>query len=206
MAVTAVNSEAIVAETVESLLSKYDAIIVPGGYGDRGTDGVVVAAQYARENRVPFLAIGFGMQLAVVEAVRNLLGIADANTTEVDSQTMHPVVRIPEDRICQNDSRGATRMGGGDVRLSDGMIRSLYGQAVIRERHSNRYEVNQLYVAPLDEKGFHLVGVSGETGYPEAFELEGHPFYAAVVYHPEYQSRPNRPHPLFCAFIHAAKR
>ena len=206
VSVTAVNSEEIVTETVESLLSKFDAIVVPGGYGDRGTDGMVVAAQYARENRVPFLAIGFGMQLAVVEAVRNLLGIADANTTEVDVQTPHPVVRIPEDRVCQNDSRGATRMGGGEVRLTAGMIRTLYGVDVVHERHSNRYEVDQLYVSPLSEKGFKLVGVSGETGYPEAFELEGHPFYAAVVYHPEYQSRPNRPHPLFCAFIRAAKR
>ena len=112
VAVNAVNSEEIVAETVEELLSKYDAIIVPGGYGDRGTDGMVIAAQYARENQVPFLAIGFGMQLAVVEAVRNLLGLSGANTAEVDSQTKYPVARIPDDRVCQNDSRSATRMGG----------------------------------------------------------------------------------------------
>ena len=206
VAVTRVNSEEIVPGTVDQLLSGFDAIVVPGGYGDRGTNGMVVAAQYARENKIPYLAIGFGMQLAVVEAVRNMLGIEDANTTEVDPQTHHPVVRIPEDRICQNDSRGATRMGGGDVKLSQGVVRTLYGADVVRERHSNRYEVDQQYVQPLAEKGFKLVGISGETGYPEAFELEGHPFYIAVVYHPEYQSRPNRAHPLFNALISAAKQ
>ena len=203
--VTAVKSDDILPDTVDTLLAKFDAIIVPGGYGDRGTDGMVVVARYARENRIPFLAIGFGMQLAVVEAVRDLLGITDANTTEVDAQTQNPVVHIPEDRICQNDSRGATRMGGGEVLLRPGLLRSLYGTEAVRERHSNRYEVDQRYVEPLMEKGFRLVGISGETGYAEAFELDNHPFYAAVIYHPEYLSRPNKPHPLFCAFLRAAK-
>ena len=145
------------------------------------------------------------MQLAVVEAVRGLLGIPDANTTEVDPQTAHPVVHIPEDRVCQNDSRGATRMGSGAVRLQAGALRAIYGEDMVYERHSNRYEVDQQYVQPLADKGFRLVGISGETGYPEAFELEGHPFYLAVMYHAEYKSRPNRPHPLFTAFVHAAK-
>ena len=203
--VNTVNSEEITSDTVETLLRKFDAIVVPGGYGDRGTDGMVVAARYARENRIPFLAIGFGMQLAVVEAVRSLLGIADANTTEVEPQTKHPVVHIPEDRVCQNDSRGATRMGSGPVRIIDGTLAGIYGTNLVDERHSNRYEVDQQYVQPLAEKGFQLVGISGDTGYPEAFELSGHPFYLAVMYHPEYKSHPNRPHPLFTAFVHAAK-
>jgi CTP synthase len=203
--VTPINSEELMPETADTLLAGYRAIVVPGGYGDRGTIGMVVAARYAREHGVPFLAIGFGMQLAVVEAVRNLLGIADANTTEVDPQAKNAVVRIPEDRVCQNDSRSATRMGGGDVRLSEGMLQSVYGAQTIRERHSNRYEVDQRYVGPLMEKGYRMVGTSMETGYPEAFELDGHPFYTVVVYHPEYRSRPTRPHPLFRAFIRAAK-
>ena len=203
--VTTVNSEELLADTAATLLHGYHAIVVPGGYGDRGTDGFIVAARYARENRVPFLAIGFGMQLAVVEAVRSLLHIEDANTTEVDPLTKHPVVRIPEDRICQNDSRGATRMGSGGIRLMPGQLRDIYGTDTVSERHSNRYEVDQQYVAPLCEQGFQLAGVSLETGYPEAFELPSHPFYAAVVYHPEYLSRPNHPHPLFQAFIRAAK-
>ncbi|MEA4927213.1 MAG: CTP synthase [Candidatus Limiplasma sp.] len=204
IALTPINSEDIVPETADTLLAPYQAIVVPGGYGDRGTDGMVVAARYAREHRVPFLAIGFGMQLAVVEAVRDLLGITDANTTEVDPQTTHPVAHIPEDRICQNDSRGATRMGGSDVLLQPGLLRSLYGADAVRERHSNRYEIDPQYIEPLAEKGFKLVGSSAETGYPEAFELEGHPFFVAVVYHPEYQSRPNRPHPIYRAFVRAA--
>ena len=205
IALTPVNSEEIVPETVDALLSKADVIVVPGGYGDRGTNGMLVAARYARENRVPFLAIGFGMQLAVVEAVQNLLGIADANTTEVDPQTPHPVVSIPEDRICQNDSRGATRMGGSNVALRDSQMQRIYGTPVVHERHSNRYEINQEYVEPLATHGFKLVGVSADGGYPEAFELEGHPFYMAVVFHPEYRSRPNQPHPLFTALLRAAK-
>jgi CTP synthase len=96
-------------------------------------------------------------------------------------------------------------MGGSDIRLMEGLIRSIYGADTAHERHSNRYEVDQRYIAPLNGKGFRMVGTSLETGYPEAFELDGHPFYVAVVFHPEYQSRPNRAHPLFCAFIRAAK-
>lgn len=203
--VTAVNSQDIVPDSADRLLAGYQAIVVPGGYGDRGTDGMVVAARFARENGVPFLAIGYGMQLAVVEAVRSLLGVEDANTTEVDPQTPHPVVRIPEDRICQNDSRAATRMGAGEVRLGPGLLRSLYGADTVSERHSNRYEVDPAFVPALEQHGFRLVGTSGETGYPEAFELDGHPFYVAVVYHPEYRSRPQKPHPLYSAFIRAAK-
>ena len=204
--VVPVNSEAIVPDTVGEMLGGYQAIVVPGGYGDRGTDGMMVAARYARENRVPFLAIGFGMQLTVVEAARNLLGIDGANTTEVDPHTENPIVRIPEDRICHNDSRSATRMGGEDVLLSNGKIQTLYGTEHIHERHSNRYEVNPSYLEPLAGVGFAMVGTSVQDGYPEAFELAGHPFYIGVVYHPEYRSRPGRPHPLFQALIHTANQ
>jgi len=187
------------------LLHGYAAIVVPGGFGTRGSDGILLAARYARENRIPFLSIGYGMQLAVVEAARSLLGIEDAHTTEVNPHTKHPLVRIPEDRICQNDSRSATRLGAGDVRLLPGMVRDAYGLDVIRERHSNRYEIDQDYVQPLADKGFRLVGTSMEAGYPEVFELDEHPFYVGVIFHPEYISRPNRPHPLFSALIAKAK-
>ncbi len=201
--ISLVDAERINADTAEELLGRYNAIVVPGGFGDRGVDGMMVAAKFARENRIPFLAIGFGMQLAVVEAVRSLLGIADAHTTEAEPATAHPVVRIPEDRICQNDSRAATRMGSGGVRLMDGMLKEVYGVEEVRERHSNRYEVDPAYVPALEEKGMHLVGVSVDAGYPEAFELKEHPFFAAVIYHPEYVSRPGKPHPLFDALIRA---
>lgn len=198
-----VDAEAITANSVEAALGRHAAIVAPGGFGDRGTDGMIVAAGFARENRIPFLAIGFGMQLAVVEAARSLLGIADAHTAEADPQTPHPVVRIPQDRLCQNDSRAATRMGRGGVRLSEGALRRLYGRDEAWERHSNRYEVDPAYVGSLEEHGFRMVGVSLDAGYPEAFELDGHPFYAAVIYHPEYLSRPGKPHPLFDALVKA---
>ena len=196
-----VNAEEITPDTAEELLGGYDAIVAPGGFGDRGVDGMIVAARYARERGVPFLAIGFGMQLAVVEAARSLLGIADAHTAEADPLTAHPVVRVPEDRICQNDSRAATRMGSSGVRLLDGELRRIYGAEVVAERHSNRYEVDPAYVPDLERKGLRLAGVSMEAGYPEAFEMGGHPFYIAVAYHPEYISRPGKPHPLFVRLV-----
>ena len=196
-----VDAEKITPDTAEDLLGVYDAVVVPGGFGDRGVDGMIVAARYAREQGVPFLAMGFGMQLAVVEAVRSLLGIDDAHTAEADPLTPHPVVRVPEDRVCQNDSRGATRMGSSGVRLLDGELQRIYGADVVHERHSNRYEVDPAYVTDLERKGLHLAGVSVEAGYPEAFEMEGHPFYIAVVYHPEYISRPGKPHPLFVQLV-----
>lgn len=201
-----VNAEELSESTAERLLSQHDAIVVPGGFGDRGTEGMCYAAKYARESGKPFLAIGYGMQLSVVEAARHLLGIENANTTEVDPETPSAVVRIPEDRKCQNDSRGATRMGGSMVRLSDGLVRSIYGQERVRERHSNRYEVDPNFVPALAEKGFKQVGTSEDSGYPEAFELEGHPFFIAVIYHPEYISRPGKPHPLFNALIQKAMK
>ena len=204
-AINAVSAEDLREDSVGPLLHGHAAIVVPGGFGVRGSDGILLAARYARENRIPFLAIGYGMQLAVVEAARNLLGIGDAHTTEVNPSTKHPLVRIPEDRICQNDSRSAARLGAGDVKLLPGMVRDTYGRDVVRERHSNRYEIDQDYARPLAGKGFHLVGTSMDAGYPEVFELDGHPFYVGVIFHPEYISRPNRPHPLFSALIARAK-
>ncbi|MDD3410353.1 MAG: CTP synthase [Eubacteriales bacterium] len=200
-----VDSEKLTPETADELLGKHAAILVPGGYGDRGTEGMIAAATYARENRIPYLAIGYGMQLTVVEAVRSLLGRPEANTAEADPHTACAVARIPEDRVCQNDSRSATRMGAEEIALSESRLQALYGSDRVRERHSNRYEIDEQFVPALAEKGFRLVGKSVEGGYAEAFELEDHPYYVAVIYHPEYISRPNRPHPLFQALLAAAK-
>lgn len=202
--VDAINAETLSEKTVSQLLGGHDAILIPGGFGVRGASGILCASRYARENNIPFLAIGFGMQLAVVEIAQNLLHIPDAHSAEADPATTHAVVRIPEDRICQNDSRGATRMGAGEVKLSQSRVRDIYQRGVVSERHSNRYEIDPSYVPALAEKGFRMVGTSMEAGYPEVFELDGHPFYVTVIYHPEYLSRPNRPHPLFDAFIKAA--
>ncbi len=200
-----ISSDEITEETVDQLLANHAAIVLPGGYGDRGAEGMMLTARYARLNQVPCLAIGFGMQLAVASAARDLLGLADANSAEVDPLTAHAIARVPEDRICENDSRSATRMGASDVKLQPGLVRELYGAEIVTERHSNRYEIDPMYVKPLEDKGLRMVGTSMDAGYPEAFELDGHPFYVAVVYHPEYISRPNRPHPLFRALMRAAK-
>ena len=198
-----VNAESITDENAAASLGGYQAIVLPGGYGKSGTDGMMAAARYARVRQVPLLAIGYGMQNAMVEAARSLLGYADAHTAEVDASTAHAVVRIPADRVCQNDSRCAARMGAGMVRLTEGKIHDIYGMDTVCERHSNRYEVDPAYAPALAEKGLRMVGSSAEAGYPEAFELDGHPYYALVVYHPEYQSRPGKPHPLFTALVKA---
>ena len=199
-----VDAQSVTADTAEALLGKHAAIVLPGGYGATGADGMLAAARFARENRIPFLAIGYGMQLAVVEAARSLLRLTDAHTMEAECETRHAVVRIPEERTCQSGSRGRMRMGLGGVKLKDGMIKKLYDRDCIAERHSNHYEVDPAYVQALAQEGLKLAGSSVDAGYPEAFELEGHPFYAAVIYHPEYASRPGKPHPLFSALIKAA--
>lgn len=203
IAIDLVDAGQITPESVTDQLGHYGAIVLPGGFGESGVDGMLVTARFARENQLPFLAIGFGMQLTVVEAARSLLGIVDAHTTEADPATPHPVVRVPENRVCQNDSRSAARMGAGDVRLLDSAMGRIYGAEIIRERHCNRYEVDPAYVPDLEQKGLRMTGTSMDAGYPEAFELEGHPFYMAVAFHPEYISRPGKPHPLFEAFVRA---
>lgn len=206
VAVTLVDSIALNAQNVEEALAKFDGIIVPGGYGHRGTEGMMLAAQFAWANDVPFLAIGYGMQLCVTEAVRDLLGLKDANTTEIDPHTAHPVVRIPQDRLSQNDSRASARTGSSVVLLRDGLLKRLYGADTVAERHKNRYEIDPDYVEALAQKGLRLVGISAESGYPEAFEADDRAFYAAVIYHPEFKSRIGRPHPLFDAFVKAAMK
>ena len=201
-----IDSNDITEENVAETLKGYQGVILPGGYGESGAEGVIASARYARENNVPCLTIGLGMQLATVEAVRNLLGKPDANSTEVNPQCDPAVVRIPADRITVNDSRRAARMGNFDITLKPGKVQEIYGAEQIGERHGNRYEVSNAFVEPLAEKGFLFTGTSVEGDYPEAYEYEGHPFYVGVIYHPEYISRPNKVHPLFKAFIGAAMK
>lgn len=202
--ITGVSAETLTNENISDILKGQDAILLPGGFGARGAEGILLAAKYARENEIPCLAIGFGMQLAVLEAAKNLVGLEDANSTEIDPQTSCPVVKIPEDRVCQNDSRSATRIGAVDVKLRDGVIRSQYGRDMVSERHGNRYEIDQRYIAPLAEKGLKMVGTGMDGGYPECFELDGHPYYVLVIYHPEFKSRPGKPHPLFTGLLRTA--
>ncbi len=202
-----ISSKSITNDNIEEMLRGYDGIIVPGGYGKRGAEGIVLTANYARKHQTPYLSIGFGMQLTVVEGVRNLLGVPGANSREVDESTTFPVTFIPKDRISSHNTRAASRIGGEDILLAEGKLQKIYdSQEVIRERHGNRYEIDGIYVDSLWEKGLKCVGKSIKDGYPEAFELEGHPFHISVIYHPEFLSRPNRAHPLFKSFIHASMK
>ncbi len=201
-------SDDLTEDNIADALCGLDAIIVPGGYGDRGAEGIITAAGYARKQKIPFLAIGYGMQLAVVEAVRSLLGRTAANSTEVDPDTTDPVVRVPKDRVGQNDSRGNSRMGAQTLILDSGSrLAACYANGTeIQERHGNRYEINGAYTNPLIEKGVSFPASEKTEGYIEAIEIPDHPFYIGVIYHPEFKSRPDRAHPLFTAFVDMALR
>lgn len=200
-----ISSLNITTENVEETLQGYDGIIVPGGYGKRGAEGIIAVAGYARKQNIPYFSIGFGMQLTVVEGVRNLLGVPGANSYEVDESTSFAVTYIPKERLGRANTRAASRMGGEDIVLLDSLTKEIYrNKEIIRERHGNRYEIDHIYVNALGEKGLKCVGTSVEDGYPEIFEMEDHKFHISVVYHPEYLSRPNRAHPLFESFIGAA--
>lgn len=165
----------------------------------------MAAANFARTKGIPCLMIGYGMQLGVVEAVRSLLSLPDANSTEVNRLANPAVVAIPRDRVDENDGRQNARMGGMDVVLTEGnRTAAIYGLTMVHERHGNRYEVDDAFLAPLHEVGVDFVGFSADGNYPEVFEIPAHPFYIGTIYHPEFLSRPNKAHPLFAAFIGAA--
>ena len=204
MDITTISSEDLDDETAAQMLTAFDAFILPGGYDTRGAEGVIIAAKHARQNGIPMLAIGLGMQLTLAEIAQNLLSLRDANSVEVDPETAHPVVYLPANRKLEGTDAPVLRMGGMDIRLNEGKIRNAYGSETARERHSNGYEVNPDYIDKLESAGMKLAAVSADGEFAEAFELEGHPFYCAALYHPEYSSRPSRPHPLFVQLIRHA--
>lgn len=196
-----IDSEYIDNTNYIDMLKQYDGILAPGGYGAKGTEGIILSSKYSRENKIPFMAIGLGMQLAFAEIVRSLLNKADANTLEANSNTKNPIASIPDDRKCQNDSRGAARLGSHYIRLTHKNLISVYGKDQIAERHSNRYEITKQYNAELEKFGVKMAGISSDNKYPEIYTIEDHPFYIITIYHSEYKSRPNKPHPLFNSFI-----
>lgn len=186
------------------LLGDVDGILVPGGFGVRGIEGKIAAVRYARENLVPFFGICMGLQVASIEIARHLAGLTGANSTEVDAETPYPVV----DRMPDQTSvilGGTMRLGSYDCEIVEGTkMHAAYGASVIRERHRHRYEMNDEFVPRLEEVGMVVSGRNPESGLVEALELKDHPWFVGVQYHPEFQSRPNRPHPLFADFIKAA--
>lgn len=190
-----------------SELKKFDALIVPGGFGTRGIEGILKAIRYARENNLPYLGLCYGMQLATIEFARNVLGIKDAHTVECDAKTKNPVIHInPEQakNVSHNRYGGTMRLGAYDCELRKGSkVQKLYGAEKISERHRHRYEFNNEYLDRMEQAGLQFVGVNKEKNLMEVVELKNHPYFVGSQYHPEFKSRPTRPHPLFLGLIQA---
>ena len=196
-------------------LEHADAILVPGGFGDRGFEGKVLAAKYARENKVPYLGICYGLHAAIVDIARNAAGLENANTTENNPNTPHPVIGLimewmnedgdVETRDADSDLGGTMRMGEQECRLVENSATSqIYGKDSINERHRHRYEVNDHYVSALEEAGMLVAGRSMDDSLVEVIEVKDHPWFVATQFHPEFTSTPRRGHPLFSSFIEAA--
>jgi len=204
--VALIDSEAITRENVLELLGDCQGILVPGGFGDRGIEGKVEAIRYARENAVPFLGICLGMQMAVVEYARNVLGLADATSSEFNPDTENPVIHIMPDQEQVTQKGGTMRLGLYPCKLREGsLVHSLYEAApIIYERHRHRYEFNNSYREVLEKGGMKTTGISPNEKLVEIVEVSGHPWFVGVQFHPEFKSRPNRPHPLFRGLVAAA--
>ena len=200
-----VDSEQVNAENVADILGDVDGVLVPGGFGDRGIEGMIDAIRYARENAIPFLGLCLGMQLSIVEYVRSVVGYNDAHSIELDPNTIHPVIALMPDQNGVEDIGGTLRLGSYECHLdTSSKAYKLYGSEVIHERHRHRYEVNNDYRNVLSEKGMLLSGLSPDGRIVEMIEIPSHPFFLATQAHPELKSRPNRPHPLFKGLVEAA--
>ena len=196
-----VDSELVTEENVAEYLSDVDGVLVPGGFGNRGIEGMITAIRYARENKIPFL----GMQLTIVEYARNVLGYHDAHSIEMNPNTMHPVIALMPDQDGIEDIGGTLRLGAYPCVLADGSkAQELYGEKEISERHRHRYEVNNDYRPDLLNGGMIFAGTSPDNHIVEMVEIPDHPWFVAGQFHPEFKSRPNRPHPLFRGFVTAA--
>lgn len=191
-----------------NILERFQGILVPGGFGSRGIEGKISAIQYARENNIPYFGLCYGMQLAVVEYARNVLGMAGAHTTEIDADTKFPVIHIMSDQQKKLLAReyGATmRLGAWDCKLKDGTkVKTLYGKEDISERHRHRYEFNNEYLEKFAKNGLTIVGTTPDGKLVEIIELKNHSFFVGTQFHPELKSRPLSPHPLFLGFVKAA--
>ena len=200
-----IDSETLTRENVAKQLSDVQGILVPGGFGDRGIDGMLYAIEYARTNHVPYLGLCLGMQLSIVEYARNAVGLTNAHSIELDPDTPYPVIALMPDQNGVADIGGTLRLGSCPCVLSeDSKAYALYGERNIQERHRHRYEVNNAYRDILTENGLKLSGTSPDGRIVEMIEIPSHPFFLATQAHPELKSRPNRPHPLFKGFIAAA--
>ncbi|TPW14556.1 MAG: CTP synthase, partial [Halothiobacillaceae bacterium] len=217
---TRVNIVYVDSEELESkgtdALQNSDAILVPGGFGERGIEGKIVAVQYARERKIPYLGICLGMQVAVIEYARHVVGLHGAHSTEFNPKAPHPVVALItewrtvngaiEQRSTTSELGGSMRLGGQKCRLLPASrIRQIYGQEVITERHRHRYEFNNSYREQLEAHGMKCVGTSLDESLVEAVEIPDHPWFVACQFHPEFTSTPRDGHPLFTGFVAAAR-
>lgn len=200
-----IPSETVNKDNVAELLGDVSGILVPGGFGDRGIEGKILAIQYARENKVPFLGLCLGMQLAIVEFSRNVIGFEDAHSAELNPSTNHPVIHLMAEQNGIEDIGGTLRLGSYPCVLDEASKAfQLYGDKIIKERHRHRYEVNNYYRNDFIKFGLKLSGLSPDGRIVEMIELEDHPWFLATQAHPEFKSRPNKPHPLFRGFVGAA--
>jgi CTP synthase len=198
-----------------SCLNEVDAILVPGGFGERGIEGKIMAVKFAREKQVPYLGICLGLQIAVIEFARNVVGLAGAQSTEFDKNTPYPVIALitewqdqsgeTQERSAESELGGTMRLGAQPCDLSESTLaRAVYGKSEISERHRHRYEVNNRYASQLEAAGLVLSGYS-KDGLVEVIELRDHPWFLASQFHPEFTSNPRDGHPLFTSFITAAR-
>jgi CTP synthase len=193
-------------KTLSSVLQDVHGIIVPGGYGVRGTEGMIRCIRYAREHHIPYLGLCFGFQLAAIEFARHVCGLEKATSTEFDMETPEPLIALLPGQEAVSDLGGTQRLGGQEVRLLAGTrVQQLYGVESIRERFRHRYEFNNAYKEVLEEAGMIFCGTTPDQRIMQILDYPAHPFFVATQFHPEWRSRPHRPHPLFQAFVRAAK-
>lgn len=204
--IESIHSEFINDTTIKNKISHLDGILVAPGFGERGIEGKIDAVRFAREQKIPFLGICLGMQMAVIEFARNVLKLRDANSTEMDASTPHPVIDLMEEQKEITHLGGTMRLGAWKCDLKEGSIaEGIYGTKSISERHRHRYEYNNKYAEQLESHGMNSTGVNPDTKLVEIVEISNHPWFVGVQYHPEYKSTVASPHPLFVAFVKAAK-
>src|SRR5699024_3632086 len=202
---TWVDSEELNEKNLDQTLHAVDGILVPGGFGNRGTEGMILAARYARVHRIPYLGICLGMQMAIVEFARHVLGYGDANSIELDPATKHPVIALMPDQESVEVIGGTLRHGSYPCVLAEGSrAHALFGKKEIQERHRHRYEVNNAFRKELSDNGMIIAGTSPDGHIVEMIEIRDHPFFEGTQGHPEFKSRPNHAHPLFRGFVGAA--
>ncbi|MEI6806931.1 MAG: CTP synthase, partial [Myxococcaceae bacterium] len=200
-----IDSEEIERDGAENCLKNLDAILVPGGFGERGTQGKIETVKYARENKIPFLGICLGLQIAVIEMARHKALIEHATSEEFNAQAKNQVIHFMADQQHVTHKGGTMRLGNYPcVIKKDTLAHKIYGKKEILERHRHRYEVNNAYRPQLEEAGLVFSGLSPDNNLVEIVEIKDHPFFIACQFHPEFLSKPLHPHPLFKAFVHAA--